>query len=151
MSTLPTRYVAGFCFNEAMTHVVLIEKLKPEWMKGKINGVGGKIEGFESPEQAMSREFAEEAGLLIPERDWHRFAVLHTTTESHVHFFYSVLAGHRISEASTKTSERVFVQSVTGERHKWMPNLPWLVEMARSMAVGADRAAWFHVHEVPKV
>jgi 8-oxo-dGTP diphosphatase len=44
----PTQYVLGFLFDPSQKDVVLIKKLKPEWQKGKLNGVGGKIEEGES-------------------------------------------------------------------------------------------------------
>lgn len=41
-------YVLGFAFTpkdlKGNQKVVLIEKLKPEWQKGKFNGIGGKLE-----------------------------------------------------------------------------------------------------------
>ncbi len=36
-------YVVGFMFTEDEKQVVLIEKKRPEWQAGKLNGVGGKI------------------------------------------------------------------------------------------------------------
>jgi 8-oxo-dGTP diphosphatase len=50
-------YVVGFLFNESLDQIALIRKEKPDWQRGKINGIGGKIEENESPEQAMRREF----------------------------------------------------------------------------------------------
>jgi len=43
-------YVAGFMFSPDLENVVLIEKQKPEWQKGKYNAVGGKIEDGETPQ-----------------------------------------------------------------------------------------------------
>ncbi len=59
-------YVAGFLFEPYMERVVLIQKEKPTWQKGRLNGVGGKMELGETPLQAMQREFREETGLDIP-------------------------------------------------------------------------------------
>ena len=60
------KYVVGYCFDPYFEHVVLIEKARPEWQAGKLNGVGGKIEPKETPRRAMVREFQEEAGVYIP-------------------------------------------------------------------------------------
>lgn len=79
------KYVVGFAFNPKKTQVVLIKKNKPDWQRGKLNGVGGKVEKMipetelqrahiETPHQAMVREFQEETGALLLK--WHRFAVL---------------------------------------------------------------------------
>ncbi len=37
------RYVVGFCFNGDMSKVVLIQKNRPAWQVGKLNGVGGMV------------------------------------------------------------------------------------------------------------
>lgn len=71
-------YVLGFAFNKAKTHVILIEKQKPSWQKGKLNGVGGKIELYDKkPVYAMIREFEEETGLKTNILHWHlKFATM---------------------------------------------------------------------------
>jgi 8-oxo-dGTP pyrophosphatase MutT (NUDIX family) len=43
--------------------VLLVLKDKPEWQKGKLNLLGGKIEPGEIPEEAAKRELMEESGL----------------------------------------------------------------------------------------
>lgn len=47
----------------AYDDVLLILKDKPDWQKGRLNLVGGKVEDNESPMQAAVRELKEEAGL----------------------------------------------------------------------------------------
>lgn len=44
--------------------ILLVEKDRPDWQKGRLNLVGGKIEKGETPEQAALRELQEESGLL---------------------------------------------------------------------------------------
>ena len=58
-------YCLGFLFNKARTYVWLIQKNKPDFQRGKYNGIGGAVEVGETYEQAMEREFFEEAGLKI--------------------------------------------------------------------------------------
>lgn len=58
------RYVLGFVFNHDASKVLLIQKNRPAWQAGKFNGLGGKIEGQESPLLAMVREFREETGFV---------------------------------------------------------------------------------------
>jgi len=68
-------YVLGFLFSPDKRYVRLIEKKRPEWQAGKLNGIGGKIEDFDScPQAAMRREFKEETGAEID--DWIPFAVM---------------------------------------------------------------------------
>jgi 8-oxo-dGTP diphosphatase len=65
-------YVLGFAFSADKTHVALIlknGKSVPEH-RGKLNGIGGKIEAHEGFYEAMSREFKEETGVLIPAFGW---------------------------------------------------------------------------------
>lgn len=42
--------------------VLIVEKDKPEWQKGRYNLPGGKIEDGETPQEAALRELIEEAG-----------------------------------------------------------------------------------------
>lgn len=65
-------YVLGFAFDYECPDlsVLLIRKAKPAWQKGKLNGVGGKIEPGEKPLVAMVREFFEETTILTEEKDW---------------------------------------------------------------------------------
>ena len=61
-----TEYVV--CFALTPNHrVALVEKLRPEWQLGRLNGVGGKIESFEGWMEAARREFREEAGVDVPD------------------------------------------------------------------------------------
>ena len=49
-----TEYVVGLLFSPDRNTVVLINKTKPDWQAGKLNGVGGKIEEGESPLNAKT-------------------------------------------------------------------------------------------------
>lgn len=53
-------YVLGLIFNKSKNKILLVEKRKPEWMKGMWNGIGGKIEEGEKSIEAMIRETIEE-------------------------------------------------------------------------------------------
>src|SRR5687767_15783507 len=58
-------YVCGFLFDPERTQVLLIRKRRPAWQAGKLNGVGGKMEGQETALDAMRRECVEETGLRV--------------------------------------------------------------------------------------
>ena len=58
-------YVIGFVFNNSKNRVLLIRKEKPEWMRGRWNGIGGKVEeDDQNPLSAMYRESNEETGHI---------------------------------------------------------------------------------------
>lgn len=125
------QYVAGFLFSEDYAHVVLIEKNKPEWQKGKMNGVGGKIEEGETPEQAMRREFFEEAGLDVP--SWTLFCNLNWRGGC-VHFFRAIGDVNRVYTVTDEVIRRIPVEHLA--IFKIIPNLLWLIPMAMDRHAG---------------
>lgn len=139
----PARYVCGFLFMadgrpDFLTDylVVLIRKNKPDWQRGLLNGVGGKIEPGESPEQAMVREFEEETGR--PTSGWLPLVTM-SFPKAVIHFFY-LLSSQLVAVRST-TDEPVEVLRV-GHLINWredlIPNLHWLIPMAlHDMKAGA--------------
>lgn len=69
------RYVLGFAFDEKRSNVVLIEKNRPEWQAGFLNGVGGKVEESDrNVYNCMGREFFEETGVFDTSGKWRMFA-----------------------------------------------------------------------------
>lgn len=127
--------VLGFCFSPDLNKVVLIKKTKPSWQLGLLNGVGGKIEEGENPEEAIVREFEEETGVKIEK--WNLFAemILVTNPEEgkedrpgiFIDCFYTIGSPN--------------VKSITEEKVDWykiddlwiyksVPNLKWLIPMA---------------------
>jgi len=122
-----TKYmVVGFLFRNGFKEVALIQKQKPEWQKGKLNGIGGKVESDETINQAMQREFKEEAGADIS--SWRIFCNLKARDDSwNVSFFSS--------------SEPCTITSMESEKVDWypvnkiqelptIPNLRWLIPLA---------------------
>lgn len=70
MKTMTKEYCLGFIYNKQGTEVLLLRKNKPENQKGKLNAIGGKLEQFELPINAMVRECWEETGLEIELEKW---------------------------------------------------------------------------------
>lgn len=140
------KYVVGFMLDPMLSKVVLIRKQKPEWQKGLLNGVGGKvgdnIEG-ETAEQAIIREFEEETG--VTGLGWREFMHLDTPL-SDLTFFYAIGNVHAIE---TTTEEEVDVYEVDDvmNRCDTMPNIRWCIQMARAMQFG-EHAERFEVREV---
>ena len=121
-----TGYVLGFAFDSARMRVALIEKNRPDWQLGKLNGIGGHIEQFDTtPFDAMQREFSEEAGLNIS--TW----VHHVTMRCPdwvVYVFYAHNVGlHALRES---TDERLVNYDVENLPPNVLPNLRWLIPLA---------------------
>ena len=124
------KYVCGFLLDKALNLVVLIEKQTPEWQKNRWNGVGGKIEPGETPLQAMTREFQEEAGLDVT--DWHQYCTLRGRN-SEINFFYSVMDAEHLTKVRTMTKEQLGIWSIA-RVSMWnfplLPNIRWILPMA---------------------
>ncbi len=133
---MKTKYIVGFMFDEKKELVVLIEKQKPRWQAGYLNGVGGKVEDTDFDTTfAMSREFREETGVDTPTDKWRYFAKMEgndwivdcfTQTNSDV-----------VSKVTTTTNEKVCVVRVSNITCvKPISNIPWLVQMALDENMG---------------
>lgn len=123
-------YVLGFAFNDYKSDVVLIEKNRPEWQKGLLNGVGGKWNGKgESIPEAMVREFKEEAGVYVPEPTWKEFARMGSPGIWICHCYTALLTQGEFNRVDTCESERIVTCPVT-IRSGIIKNLTWLIPMA---------------------
>lgn len=123
MAVQRTKWVVGFLFRKNK-EVALISKTHPAWQKGKLNGVGGKVNEGELPLEAMQREFLEEAGAKVSE--WREFVLLRLQ-DGDVHFF--------------SAHGDYAIQSMTEEKVAWhaladigslpvISNLAWLIPLA---------------------
>lgn len=122
-------YVVCLAFDARREFVTLIEKRRPAWQAGRLNGPGGKMEAGETPAQAAEREFAEETGASIPAEKWRHFAMLMCGDGDNVHF----LTACRNFNTRTVTDEPVAPYNVAGILAGDLPvidNLRWLVPMA---------------------
>ena len=145
----PVKYVVGFMFDTFMNQVVLVRKERPEWQAGRINGVGGHVENGESFLAAMIREFGEETGVY--ESGWRTLCHLKALPEEgppvEVMFFFARAGDEKIASVHTTTDEQiVLVKSQYSD--EMLPNLEWLLPMAKSINKGEDRATSFTILEV---
>jgi 8-oxo-dGTP diphosphatase len=115
------KFVVGFLF-DGRGNVALIEKNRPDWQKGRLNGVGGQMEKRESPLKAMVREFYEEAGDKI---EWRQFCIVKGDGYRLYCFTSSVKTA-----ISTKTDEKVGWYPVDNLPSNVLPNSLWLIPMA---------------------
>lgn len=126
-------YVLGFAFLFKGAQVLLMKKARPDWQKGKVNGIGGKIEPGEKSVNAMVREFKEETGVVTKPEDWRMFATLNG--KDHIVTCYtsqlSSVAWH-----TTDPSEPVF--SCAPEeifKYNVIPNLHYLIPLAKDKTI----------------
>jgi 8-oxo-dGTP diphosphatase len=124
------KMVVGLCFSEDLTRVVLIKKERPDWQKGLLNGVGGKLEKGETPLTAIIREFEEEAGVKTTPEDWQQFAQMKGAGWQVTYF--RCFNNAYVDSVKTKTDETVVVSEVSFDMLSdlGVSNLHWLVGLA---------------------
>lgn len=145
-----TSYSVGFAFSPDLREIMLIEKKRPPWQAGLLNGVGGKIEDEETPLKAMVREFEEEAGILTHDNEWVHFATLSTKRGHTVHFFYHVFVGC-MPPAVSPTDEIITICPLGDPYSNWVPNLRYLIPMAINHINHEDDTEMFDIFELPKM
>lgn len=127
----PQQYVCGFAFDPSREFVVLIRKNRPEWQKGKRNGVGGKMEEHhETIYHAQEREFFEETGVRIPASQWRHFCTLSDTrTGAVIHFLETTT--DIVHEVKSKTDEKVELREVARLKDaQCVRSVAWLIPLA---------------------
>lgn len=131
-------YVVGFVFDHAREHVMLVRKRRPIFQVGLLNGVGGKVESYETSHAAMVRECAEESGLQIS--DWlHVASVCSQTYQIDVWATVCDLSG-----AKTLTDEQIEIHSVHDVfKLPSLRNLPMLLAIARDMS-DSHKPIWIY-------
>ncbi len=133
-------YTLGFLFSEDKKSVVLIEKTKPEWQKGLLNGVGGKIEELEMPNYTIVREFKEETKATTFLSDWTLFANM-IGEDFHV-ACYVAFNQKAFDDAKTNTEEKVYKVKIKDlDFSKCVSNLSWLIPMALDENYGKRKFA----------
>lgn len=127
----PPEYVLGFAFDNK-DNVVLIQKTKPDYQAGFLNGAGGKVEEFDSSHKAaMCREFEEEVGIRLREEDWDFVVNIHNDD-----WFVKIYTAHidldlsNLDGKPTDTDETVRIVSLYKLLGcKLLSNTFWLIGM----------------------
>jgi 8-oxo-dGTP diphosphatase len=137
-----THYVLGFLFSPDMSQVVLVQKNRPQWQAGKINGIGGHVEEGEDFHTAMVREFREETGLEIS--SWYQFGTL-VCSDATVGLFFALADTY--DKVKSTTDELIFISPVCEVIDSWhihnlLPNLRWMIPMALSILQGENARAF---------
>lgn len=118
--------VAGLLITGDLKAVALILKNRPEWQKGKLNGIGGHIEDGETPKMAMIREFREETGVEI--KRWTHFCSL--SGEDWSVEWYKAFGYHDLKSTTDEQVQWHTVEYVIGQNSIVVPNVRWLLLMA---------------------
>lgn len=127
------KYVLGFAIDAHTQEVLLIRKEHPAWQKGRLNGVGGKVEPGESSLDAMVREFYEETGLRLAD-NWEKYAIVggpkgendKTAWTMDVYRCFSDFSGFR----KTTDEQPVAIDLTKALPVDILPNLKWLIPLA---------------------
>lgn len=133
----PKRYVVGYLFWR--DNVLLVRKIKPEWQRGLLNGIGGHVERDEEPFDAILREFEEEVGRPSP-ADWVHFATIAGEEPAHrkgapagpfeVWIFKATIEGYFPPPQKNDIGEPVAWFPIHA-LVETIPNVRWLIPMAR--------------------
>lgn len=119
-------YVVGFIFDSESDKLLLIRKNRPDWQKGLLNGIGGKIEDGESPLEAMQRECREECGLRVS--NWNELCIITDEESFRVYFFSAVTQTKGVFQGTDE--ELVFVDKRAIDYSRCIDNLSFLIPMA---------------------
>lgn len=127
----------GLLFNG--DDVLLVEKEKPSWQKGLLNGVGGKAEFGETPIECLKREFKEETGVDTSSNWAWRAVAVEAGPDYELHAFASFVDRDVFTSFDPK---QVPSKNDAGEKLHWISvvelpvypvigNLRWIVPMAQ--------------------
>jgi 8-oxo-dGTP pyrophosphatase MutT (NUDIX family) len=138
---MKNKMVLGFAFDTKHENVALIRKNRPDWQRGRCNGIGGHIEYEEGSEEAMVREFKEETGKDTSEYSWNMFCRmgdgdLRLDIEDNdgtwvVDVFCLEL--ELLAELTSMTDEEIVIvplETLKAKNLNIISNLSWLIPMA---------------------
>jgi 8-oxo-dGTP pyrophosphatase MutT (NUDIX family) len=104
--------VVGFAFRPDLDKVVLMQKARPDWQAGQLNGVGGRVKQGEEgvPAVAMQREFLEETGCVTSSFMWDRSQTITFPNDVMLFVYHTVLTD--LHSVRSLTDETVLVLPV---------------------------------------
>ena len=124
------RYTIGALFTPDFEQVLLIQKLKPEWQKGKLNLPGGHIEENETGSECVAREFKEEAGVTVSPLDWFFIGMIENEGEYTVEYFTAIYDTNKHGQAVSMTEEEIIWVNCSELPSNCLSNISWLVPFA---------------------
>jgi 8-oxo-dGTP diphosphatase len=128
------KYTIGALFTSDFNRVLLIQKERPQWQKGKLNFPGGHIEVGEWGHDCIAREFFEETNLKIPSTNWTQIGLIENEGEYTVEFYTAVYNEGKHGEPITRTEEKIVW--IDCQNNSWpenlISNLAWLIPFAKN-------------------
>jgi 8-oxo-dGTP pyrophosphatase MutT (NUDIX family) len=122
-------YVVSFLFQPDYKKVWLIQKEKPEWQKGYLNGIGGKVEPGESFKEAALRELKEEAGLELDLEYSAYDKFVNVGSMEGRDFKVGIFAGTTYKTLKTMETEEVVLVDVSSiKNRKYIDNILIMIE-----------------------
>lgn len=119
--------VLGFVIDPESSELLYLAKAPPGGVVGQWDGIAGKVEEGEQPEQAIARRALESMGLFIPCENWERCALLHTP-EGKTHVFRA--KGNIYAARGREHDRPVFYSSRANlQREPVKPHLQWLIPL----------------------
>lgn len=136
--------VVGFLFTTTGNQVLLIEKktpkgkalsdenARPQWMNGKLNGLGGIVKDGESAIDCLVRKVQAECGIVTAQKQWEPFHELHSDGGDVVILFAkATISPQSMSKIISPTDETcALIDTKTILNQPIVGNLSWLVQMA---------------------
>lgn len=123
------KYVLTFLFTPDYKNVWLIEKNRPDWQKGCLNGIGGKMEEGEFPFTSAIREMKEESGLDISKENMSYLGEVYRMNNLDNDFMIHVFAGVTDKELKTIEEEEIKLVPINEvKNYKYVDNVPMLIE-----------------------
>lgn len=127
-------YVVSFIFTEAWRdrrEVLLVRKRRPDWQKGLLNGIGGRLLSENEPDyDAASRTVREECGLDLSDQ-LKLFAECVWTTPPVILYCYYAISGRIYTKSSLKDekiSRYGYPEVLT--RKDLVSGVSWLIPLA---------------------
>jgi 8-oxo-dGTP diphosphatase len=124
------KFTVGFLFTPDLQKVLLIHKLAPAWQKGKLNGLGGKIEPGEGAVPCFIREIEEESGIILEKKQVRLMGTL-KGIDWQVYVFGAIYHGE-LFEAKVHEKEKIEWFEVAHLSDKCVPNLFWSIPFTRN-------------------
>ncbi len=133
---MKTKYALGFIFDSSLSSVLLIQKNRPTWQRGKLNGVGGHVEENEKPVLTFAREVLEETNIVLNKKDIQHIGSMEGS-DWYNYVFTTIYTGKK-EHSRTMTDEKIVWVKVDKLPKKVISNLTWLIPLARDYVTSTE-------------